>query len=135
MTVRLRYSLAASVSSTSAEAKDLGNVKFEVVSDSDTKGGTWKTVVAQSTTDAQLAMDNITSVQFILIRTQTSDPNDDPVQLTFKKNSAMGEAIIVKPVDGSTEGLLALTTTGLTALYVTNAGSVDMVVTLTVVGT
>lgn len=134
MTVRLRYSLAASVSSTSAEAKDLGNVKFEVVSDSDAKGGTWKTVVAANAVAVQLQMDNITSVEFLLIRTQSSDPNEDPVAVTFRKNSAMGEAIVVQPVTGSTEGLLALTTTGLTSLYA-SGGAVDMDVTLTVVGT
>lgn len=134
MSVRVRYKLDVSVSSTSAEEKDLGNGKFEIVVDSQNEGGSWKTVVLGGTTDQQLYLPNVASARMLLIRTTPKNPNDVPENLTFKKGSTLGEAIVVAPLATSKEGYFFLTTNTLTALYCTNAGTVAMEVTLYVAG-
>lgn len=134
MSVRVRYAVAASVSSTSAEEKDLGNVKFEVVTDAETKGGSWKTVLLASAADVQLHLDTITTVQLLVIRTNAVDPNESPVGITIKRNSTGGETILIKPVGDAKEGIMILSTDGLTSLYASNPGSVDMNLTITAVG-
>lgn len=134
MSVRLRYALQASVSSTSAEERDLGNVKLEVMTDVETKGGTWKTVLPTGSTDVQLPMDSITTVQLLLVRTMCNDPNGTPNGITIKRNSTSGEAILIKPVGDAKEGLFLLSTDSLTAIYASNAGAADMALVLTAVG-
>lgn len=134
MAVRVRYALQASVSSTSAEEKDLGNVKFEVVTDVEKKGGSRKTELLASAADVPLQLDNITTVQLLIIRTTSLDPNQLPVGITIKRNSTSGETILIKPVGDSKEGLLVITTDGLTSLFASNPGAVDMNLTITTVG-
>lgn len=134
MAVRVRYEVAAAVSSTTAEDKDLGNVKFEVVTDIPTKGGTWKTRLLAGQTDVQLYLDNITTAQLLIIRTTASDPNDTPVGISIKRNGTGAEAILIKPLSDLKEGIFLISTDSLTSLYATNAGSVDMDLTITVAG-
>jgi hypothetical protein len=135
MAVRLRYSVAVAVSSNSNEDRDLGNVKFEVVTDVEVKGGAWKTVVPAGATDLQLNMDNISTIQLLAIRTYTNDPNDTPGGVTVKRNSTLGEPILIKPVGDALEGVMVLTTDLLTALFASNASGVDMVLQISAVGT
>jgi hypothetical protein len=134
MAIRIRYSISIAVSSSSAEDKDLGNAKYEVVTDLPSMGGGWKTLVPANATDIQLRMDNLANVQFLLLRTNVKDPTLDPVSLTFKRNTTGGEAIVIKPLGDAKEGHLAMSTTGLTALYATNSSTTDMEVTLFVAG-
>lgn len=134
MAVRVRYAVQAAVSSTTAEEKDLGNVKVEVVTDSETKGGTWKTVVPAATADMQLYVDNITTIQLLIIRTTAVNPNEAPVGVSIKRNGTAAEAILIKPVGDSKEGVLVLSTDSLTSIYASNAGTVDMNLTITAVG-
>ena len=135
MPVRARYQIEASVSSTSAEDKDLGNHLWESVADSQNEGGSRKTKLAAGATDVELSMCEVGTARLVAIRTQASDPNNDPVEITIKRNTTGNEAIEVGPVPGTKEGYMLLTTgTGITALFATNAGSVDMDVTVMAAG-
>lgn len=134
MAVRVRYAVSAAVSSTTAEEKDLGNVKFEVVTDVETKGGSWKTVLAAGATDIQLHLDTIATVQMLIVRTSSADPNVDPGSVSIKQNSTGADPIVIAPLGDAAEGIMLLTTDSLTALYASNPGTTDMNLTITAVG-
>jgi len=135
MAVRIRYNLKIQISSDpTVEDKDLGNASYEVVSDEYNEGGIREFVLANGSTDVQLALGNIASASMIAIRTKAKDPLEDPVEITVKRNGVGGEEIPVTPLSETKEGHMLLSTSGLTALYASNAGSVDMKVALAVVG-
>jgi hypothetical protein len=134
MPVRVRYKIQASVSSNSNEDRDLGNVAFEVLTDGLEDGGTWKTKLPAATTDTQVPLDSIASASVLIVRTNSKDPNDQPVAITLKLNSAASTAITIDPMPNSLEGHMLLSTSGITAIYLANPGAVDMEVTITAAG-
>ena len=135
MAVRLRYKIEIAVSSTTAEDKDLGNLKCEVVTDASNEGGTWKTTLAGGAANVQIPLDSISSARFLFVRATSKDPNVGPVEIRLRRNSVMGEEISVVPFSDVKEGHMFLCTTGLTALYATNtSGSVVMDLTLIAIG-
>ena len=134
MTVRVRYRIEAPISSSEDERKDLANPTWEVVTDELDEGGIRKFKLAASATDVQLAMGNVQEGKFIAIRTQAADENQDPVQVDIKKNGVGGEAWPIVPIGSTKEGHFLVSTTGVTALYATNTGSVIMDLTLEVAG-
>lgn len=135
MTVRVRYAITLGVSSTTAEEKDLGNGKFEVVDDQQGEGGAWKTTLPKNTSDFQLKLDNIDDACFLFLRTTSKDPTLDPVTITMKRNVIGGEAVPITPLGLAKEGHLLMSTSGLTALYLTNPSTTtDMEVTVFVAG-
>lgn len=126
MSVRVRYAVNAAVSSSVAEERDLGNVRLEAVTDAEIKGGTWKTRLLASQTDVQLHLDNITTAQLLIIRTVAADPNQTPQGITIKRNGIGNEAILIKPLADTKEGLFMISTDNLTSIYASNTSSVDM---------
>ena len=134
MPIRLRHSVSIEVSSGTQEQKDLGNVAWNVVTDGLGEGGTWKTLVAAGATDVEIRMDNIASVSFLALRTSAKDPTQSPISLDFKRETTNGEIFTVAPLSGTKEGLFMMTTSGLTALFVTNGGAVDMEVIVVAAG-
>jgi hypothetical protein len=134
MPVRVRYSASIELSSGTQEQKDLGNVTWSMVTDGLGEGGTWKTLVPAASTDLELHLDNMANVNFLAIKTSSKDPTQAPVELDFKRETAGGEVFKVKPLPSSKEGHFFMTTDGLTALFVTNSGSVDMEVIITASG-
>jgi len=135
MPIRLRQGATITVSSSAQnENKDLGNLVWEVVTDDLGEGGTWKTLVPASSTDLEIKLDNVANVQFLALRTNSKDPTQDPVALDFKKNSAAGEVFQIKPLSKAKEGNFLMTTDGITSLFVTNGGSIDMEVTVVIAG-
>ncbi len=129
MPVRIRYHINIQISSTTAEEKDLANASLEVVTDSFGEGGVRKFTVIAGATDLQIGLDNVANTQFLAIRTNSKDPTLDPVQLSVKRNTTGNEAIPITPMPTTKEGHLLISTTGLTALFVSNAGAVDMELT------
>jgi len=125
MTIRVRYKAEVAVSTDSNEAKDLGNPKIEVVCDSQGEGFTGKTVVATGAVDMQVNLGNVAAVRLLLLRTLAHDPTEDPGELRFRRNGLAGEEISVIPLVGTKEGILLLTGP-LSALYVSNPGTVVM---------
>ncbi len=126
MPVRVRYSTSIELSSGTQEQKDLGNVTWSLVTDGLGEGGTWKTLVPAASTDLELRLDNIANVNFLALKTSAKDPTQAPVALDFKRETVSGEVFTIKPLPSSKEGHFFMTTDGLTALFVTNFGSVDM---------
>ena len=123
--VRLRFKVEVAVSSTTAEDRDLGNISAELVCDSQGEGGSWKTKVVAGASDVQIQLPNVASATFLFLKTTAVSANDTPVSLTFKRETVGGEAFVVAPLSSTREGFW-LATSGLTALYCSNAGAVDM---------
>lgn len=119
MGVRLRYKVVVGISSTPAEELDLGNQRYEVVSDSESEGGIWKTTCAANTT-MSIQLDNITSAKFLTMRFSSKDPTLKMTAVTVTLN---GTAVLppLAPVGTvQDEALLMLTTTGITSVTVAN---------------
>ena len=131
MSVRVRYKITATVSSTSAEEADLAKQAWEVVTDVENEGGSWKSVLQAGDTDVAIRLGNLAVARILIIRTNAKDPTQTPVAVTFKKNSNTGEAISVLPLGDAKEGHLLLTTDSITALYASvDGGGVPMEVTV-----
>lgn len=134
MAVRIRYAVSAAVSSTTAEERDLGNIKLECVTDQESKGGAWQTTLDDGSMDVQIYLDNIVTTQLLIIRTLSADPNVAPGSISIKRNNTAAEPIQIKPLGDIKEGIFVISTDGLTALYATNSSGVDMKLTLVVCG-
>jgi len=132
--VRVRYTIEASVSSTSAEEKDLGNVSYEVVDDDSGEGGVRKTLLAAGATDVSVMLTEISSARFILIRTNAKTATDTLGAIDIKKNGAGGEVTTIEPLPGETEAHMLMVTSGVTDLLATNGGTVDTEITVMAVG-
>lgn len=134
MSVRLRYSIIASVSSTSAEEKDLGNVSYEVVNDDSGEGGVRKTLLAAGVTDVSVMLTEISAARFVLIKTNAHDPTETLGAITVKKNVVGGEPITIEPLPGAKSAHFLMATTGITDLFASNAGTVDVDIIVMAVG-
>lgn len=133
MPVRLRYRVEVAVSSNENEDRDLGNGAYEVVNDYEGEGGGWKTNLAAGATDVQIQLPNIADAKFLMVRITPTDPNDTPAQVDLKLDDTINTPIPVV-ARANKEGHFLLSTTGLTALYATNAGSVGMSLTVFAAG-
>lgn len=133
--MRLRYRIEVSISSTYNEERDLGNTRWEVVTDQQTEGGVWKATLANGSTNVPLPLDTIADATFVAIRINPTDPNDTANAITIAINSTMSTPITIAPISQESQtGHFLLSTTGLTALYASNSGSVSMDITLVAVG-
>lgn len=119
MAVRLRYKLSLAVSSTSAEENDLGNVKFEVVSDDPSDGGAWKTKIDAAAT-VTLNLDNITSAKFLMMRFTPTDPTQKMAPVTLTLNGTIVLPPIAALVGQQDEALFMITTSSITSVQVAN---------------
>lgn len=135
MSVRVRYSVMCAISSTPAEERDLGNVNWQILTDMEMKGGTWKTVVPTGSSGLQLQIDNISTIQLLIIRTVANNQNQAPGPITLNLNSPSGPQLLIQPLGDAQEGHLVLSTDGVTAVYASNASGVDMALTIIASGT
>lgn len=131
---RVRYRIEASVSSTSAEEKDLGNLAFEVVNDESDEGGTRKTLLAAGATDVSVKLNEVSSAVFLLIKTNTQDPTQALGTIEIKKNAVGGEVTEIVPLPDATEGHMLLSTSGITDLFASNPGTIPTYITVMGVG-
>jgi len=134
MPVRVRYRLDASVSSSTAEDRDLGNKRYEVVSDGLGEGGTWKTRLVAATVDLEVVLPDVADAKLLVVATNALDPNQTAGTVSLKRNSNTAEEIDIVPLSGTRTGHLLLTTTGITSIYLSNPGTVVMEVILVVAG-
>lgn len=134
MAVRVRYKIEVGVSSTTAEDKDLGNHNFLVIADGPADGGSRKVTLAAGATDVLVSMNEITTAKFILVRTNALNANDTPGTIELKKNLVGGEVIEIVPMTGTFGGHFLLSTDSVTALYMSNPGTVAMEVTVVIAG-
>jgi hypothetical protein len=131
MTVRLRYHIEASVSSSTAECKDLGNVCLDVRTDSPNEGGIWKTRVAAGAT-VNIPLDSITEAVFLFLRIFAADPTQTltPVDITLNGTATLRLA----PVGNARESNFLITSDGLTSLEVANTDAAAVPVDI-IIGT
>jgi hypothetical protein len=54
------------------------------------------------------------------------DPTDEPCELIVHLNAAASQDIPLKPLSETQEGMMMMTTSGLSSLYVSNPGTVAM---------
>jgi CO dehydrogenase/acetyl-CoA synthase gamma subunit (corrinoid Fe-S protein) len=135
MAVRIRYSTKVQVSSDpTTESKDLGNLNYEVVSDGLGEGGARKFTLAAAASDEPLNMGNVAAASFLFIKTNAKNDLDTPVEITVKRNTVGNEAIPITPLTTTKQGHFLLSTSGLTALFASNPGAVDMELTVAVAG-
>ena len=118
MAVRLRYKISVACSSSNAEENDLGNTKYEVVSDANSEGGVWKTTIAAAAT-VTLNLDNITSAKFLMMRFTPKDPTQTMAALVLTLN---GTIILppIYPVGDQDEAIFMISTSGITAVQLAN---------------
>jgi len=134
MAVRLTFKLDYSISSTQADEKDLGNVQFQVRTDSFAEGGSWKTVVGQGAADVRFYLDNIAVGRFLALRVSPVAEEHPAPELSIKLNDVGNTPLPLKPPDDSKVAVFMVTSDSLTALYVSNPGSYDAELTISVAG-
>lgn len=134
MAVKLTLTTDLSISSTTADEKDLGNIHKFFTSNAMGEGGSRKILVPGGTTDASIGLCDIATARFLMIITNPKNENDPSQEISIKRNSVGAEAILIKPFDDIKIGFFALTTDSLTDLFVTNPGSVDVELTIAVAG-
>lgn len=134
MTIRARIKVETAISSSTAEERDLGYRKIEVVTDGLGEGGTWKTKLPASTTNLEVSLRDVEEGALVVISSNSVSPNDTPATVTIKRNSTAGEDIDLVPLSGTKSAHFLLTTAGLTAIYATNESTVDMELTITICG-
>ena len=130
MTVRVRYRIEASVSSTTAEERDLGNVVYEVVNDTMGEGGVRKTTLAPAASDVSLALADVASARFVVVRTNTVDATATLGIIEVKKNTVGNEIHEIVPLPGATEAHMVWATQDITALFASNPGTVAVEITV-----
>ena len=134
MTVRVRYKITATVSSTEAEDNDLANQRWEVVCDTFGEGGSWKTTLAPGETNTKLYLGNLSNAKVVVVRTNPKDPTQTPGEIVLRKNTETGEATSVLPMGSSKEAHLLIATDGIIGLWATNNALCDMEVTVVAAG-
>lgn len=129
MSIRTKFEIDYSLSENSSAAKELGQTPpWAGATDALDDGGTWRRRIAAGATDVLIDLNGLTTCRLLTLKsTQT---------ITWKINNTGTTAITLRALGtGATEGVLFMTTDSVTALYLSNAGSVDAEVTITIAGT
>lgn len=129
MAVRLRYRIETSVSSSTADAKDLGNVCLDVMSDSPSEGGIWKTRIGAGVS-ANIPLDSISTAVFLMLRIVASDPTQTLTPVSIGLNGTA--SLSLAPVGTAKEANFLMSAEGLTSLQIANTatGAVSIDVTI-----
>lgn len=130
--MRFRYKVNVSVSNNESEQQDFGKPLVDQVTDTFNEGGSWRTKVAAGATNYPVSLGSLAETKFLLIRTFPVDLNNTPASITIKRNLITNEAIEIAPYPGNDnkEGIFILSTTGITALFATNASAIDVYIWL-----
>ena len=128
MAIRTKFTVDLSLSENGGEAKELGaSPPWRGVNDQLDDGGTWRRKIVGSATDIEIDLNGLANGRLIGIKTTK--------QIAVKKNSALGEAWLVRPLGtGAMEGIFLVTTDGVTSLFVSNPGTEDAEVTFSIAG-
>lgn len=131
--MRLRFRQAVMCSTTSAEERDLGNRELDIIVDTLSEGGVMRFKLVAGVLNQNLQHPQVATAAYLFVCTAPVDPNATPGTINLRRNSPSGEEWPVAPVDGK-EGCFQMSTSGLTALYASNPGTVDMFVTVGMAG-
>lgn len=129
MAVRIRFDIKVTISENPSEANELGKTTPWVgVNDQQENGGSWTQTIAAGTVDQLVDLNGLADGTFLAIKTDET--------IDIKKNASGGEAWTIQPLGvGALEGFFIVSTTGVTALYVSNASAADATVTFMIAGT
>ena len=125
--MRVKYELRLLVSSTDNDEADLANLATTTTDGDQSEAVGIKIKIAPGAVNVSLIPAGLETAKLTVLRTYTVDPTQDPVLLNFKLNSTSSDAVPVTPLGEQREAHLLLTAP-LTALYVSNPGSVAMYV-------
>lgn len=130
--IRTRYRLSIGLSSTTAEANDLGAPLYQAVEMADDEGGVTRIDIPKLTTDLEILFPYTTTARLIALQIFAKDETRTPVPISVKINSAGADPITVQALDTTPEGFLAWTGNAVTSLFVSNAdATTDMKMTIT----
>lgn len=132
MRARLKQSVA--LSSSTAEAGDLGAVAVDLTTDVLLEGGTQRVLVPAAAVDQPLQYGSVAQASLLHLMVEPRDKTLDFVEVLVKRNSTGGEAWPVCPLPGQKRGVLCLSTRGLTAVYLSNPGTVAVEVVISLAG-
>lgn len=129
MSLRTKFNLDFSVSEDSTGGQELGKSDpWFGTNDQMDNGGTFRRKVAAGQSNVQIDVMGLLNVRFLTIKSDQT--------ITVKKNSTSGEPWSIRSLGvGATDAIWITTTDGITSLYLSNPGSVDAEVTLTIAGT
>ena len=128
MGARVTFELLVQISENTQELKELGKTPpYKGTCDLLDNGGTWRQRIVAGATDVAVDLNGLANGRVLSIKTNQT--------ITFKKNAIGGEPWTIRPMGtGALDGVFFATTDGITALYFSNAGSLDAEVTISLAG-
>ena len=129
MAVRIRHDIKITISENPSEINELGKTTPWVgTNDQQENGGSWTQNIAASVVDQLVDLNGLADATLLAIKSDET--------ISIKKNSAGGEPWTIQALGvSSLDGFFVISTTGVTSLYVSNAGAKDATVTFMVAGT
>lgn len=129
MAIRVKFEVDLSISENSSEAKDLGNAApWKGTNDLMDSGGAFKQKIAGSATNVEVDLNGLSVARFLGIKTNKT--------IQIKKNSISGEPWTIKALGtGALDGVMVITTDGITTLYITNTSTDPADITFFMAGT
>jgi len=128
MGVRVTFEVLVQISENPQEFKELGKTApWRGTCDLLDEGGTWRQKLVAGATDVLVDLNGLANGRMLAIKSSQT--------ITFKKNSAGGEAWTIRPMGtGALDGVFMCTTDGITSLYLSNPGSLDAEVVISTAG-
>lgn len=127
MGVRTRFTIDFSISENSTGGKELGQTPpWSGVSDVNDDGGSFKRKLSAGASNILIDIAGLTGFSAVRLLAMKADQT-----ITYKKNSSAGEAWTLRPIGvGALDGVVFMTTDGITSLYLSNPGAIDTEVTI-----
>lgn len=128
MGARVTFEVLVQISENTQELKELGKTApWRGTSDLLDNGGTWRQRIVAGAVDVAVDLNGLANGRLLAIKSNQT--------ISFKKNSTGGEPWTIRPIGtGALDGVFLATTDGITALYFSNAGSLDAEVTISLAG-
>lgn len=128
MGARVTFEVLVQISENTQELKELGKTApWRGTSDLLDNGGTWRQRIAVGAVNVAVDLNGLVNGRLLAIKSNQT--------ISFRKNSVSGEPWTIRPIGtGALDGVFLATTDGITALYFSNAGSLDAEVTISIAG-
>lgn len=136
MGIRIKNRIETKLFKDSYEQNNFGYDIIEITSDSFTEGSSTLCKVPAGATDIQVTFPFLADIRVLNIFTKAIDSTQTPATIGVKFNLNTNDQIAIIPVVStlSKTGFLSLTTSGISTLFISNLGSIDMYVMFIVAG-
>lgn len=134
MPVSATLSLCASLSSTSAETKDLGHIERSDKVATYEEGGTFVDLLPAGAVNVPLSLGGLASCAVLILVTSPQDQNQAGSVVEVRRNLITAEPTPIQPIGQRKQGYYMVSTSGLTAVYLSNPGTTNMRVQYAVLG-